>query len=261
MALQLPPQPLVKRLLSGKFSGWEAGQLWILDSVEVDHGRQGFLTAEQADSLAQRLPPRERDAFNALQLTYQRASFTIKEAEAIAARVVASYLVMASSNMYARLDDIRGLLREALKGASPRQASILRKADRGLDEALRFHSVSRDLELRKLAESTGGNVLHFTAIRLVMRELSSKLDICLTEDVDAKHQEMADAYEKLIIAPRGGDILPDPWKLMAVKYGYLKSAGKVRKGVSTAKLERWLQDKTTYYRERFTMTLGPDWWQ
>lgn len=70
----------IKRLLEKGLSGQEAGRLVLLDSVEVDHGRPGILTAKELERIKRSLLPEEASVYNALVYAYQLTGYSLLEA-------------------------------------------------------------------------------------------------------------------------------------------------------------------------------------
>ena len=71
----------VKKLLASKnFTGKQAAHLVLKDSVEVDHGRPGILTATEIQRLKQNLQGREAAIYNSWIRTYPLVDYSAKEA-------------------------------------------------------------------------------------------------------------------------------------------------------------------------------------
>ncbi len=70
----------VSKLLSRNLTGFEAARLIIADSVEVDHGREGFLSEKDIRQIKAGLYGQEAEIYNNWIEAYRAVSYTIKEA-------------------------------------------------------------------------------------------------------------------------------------------------------------------------------------
>ncbi len=70
----------IEKLLAKNLTGFEAAKLVIADSVEVDHGRDGFLSEKDIRQIKAGLFGQEAEIYNAWIEAYRAVSFTLKEA-------------------------------------------------------------------------------------------------------------------------------------------------------------------------------------
>lgn len=69
-------------IISRLTSGVESARLWLLDSWEVDHDRPGLLSdknLERLQTAIRRLPPREREIYDAWHYAYRLLDYTLLE--------------------------------------------------------------------------------------------------------------------------------------------------------------------------------------
>ncbi len=77
-------QGLERLLKKGTLTGREAARLILQDSVEVDHGREGFLSAKEIRQITNSLSPAEGREYNRWIDVYRTLAYFIKDGEIIA---------------------------------------------------------------------------------------------------------------------------------------------------------------------------------
>lgn len=85
MATKKDVSTLLKR---GRLTGVEAARLILTDSVEVDHGREGFLSDKDIREIVNNLSPAEARDYNKWIETYRTLSYYTKDGQIIAWRTV-----------------------------------------------------------------------------------------------------------------------------------------------------------------------------
>ncbi len=74
-------QGLERLLKKGTFTGREAARLILQDSVEVDHGREGFLSVKEIRQITNSLSPAEGRDYNTWLDVYRTLAYFIKDSE------------------------------------------------------------------------------------------------------------------------------------------------------------------------------------
>ncbi len=77
-------QGLERLLKKGTLTGREAARLILQDSVDVDHGREGFLSAKEIRQITNNLAPAEGREYNRWLDVYRTLAYFIKDGEIIA---------------------------------------------------------------------------------------------------------------------------------------------------------------------------------
>ncbi len=82
----------IEKLLAKNLTGFEAAKLVIADSVEVDHGRDGFLSEKDIRQIKAGLLGQEAQVYNNWIEAYRAVSFTNKEAKIMAYEIIVGLL-------------------------------------------------------------------------------------------------------------------------------------------------------------------------
>lgn len=281
----------LKQLLKDGLSGQEAGRLVLLDSVEVDHGRPGFLTPEDLEKIKRSLFPEEASVYNDIVYAYQIYSYSILEGRN---HFLEAWLVMERAfsplswlRMEALLQAARELhpiiwtARQAQEQTPPegRKIAIIQDPDpddlddRGYyvwpeylsEEGIRNYTWVRlmldDLEskgidfaelLLSYSEQARHNIKALLAYQQALEELGRLLDVPLTEDFGPWLEDLEDQVDAYNSLLT--ETKDDPFKLTI----------KTDKGqkLTTIRLSMLKADTEilAYMRERIAMAMGPDWW-
>lgn len=282
----------VKRMLREGLTGQEAGRLVLLDSVEVDHGRPGILTPKELERIKRSLLPEEASVYNALVYAYQLTGYSLLEAKAHYLEAMLNLeKVTGPLNLYsmdAMLQEARKwyplIWTEKQLQENPlpegRPVAIIQNPDpemlddRGyylfpepLDEDLIKSLTFVRLIEEYLKEDEVGylEALHifslrarehiriFKAYHQALEELSSLLDVPLTEDFGPWWNDLdyqAGEYNRAF-SLRGTGLLR------------LTVEGDKGEKLSQIRLSMLRADPDTldYMRDRIAMALGENWWE
>ena len=282
----------IKRLLDQGLSGQEAGRLVLLDSVEVDHGRPGFLTSKDLERIKRSLLPEEASVYNAIVYAYQLTGYSLLEAKS---HYLEAMLNLERVTSPLTLYLLEGLLQEARKwypliwtekqlqeNTPPegRPVAIIQDPDPELMDDRGYYSLPEPLseelirnftlvrlieeELKEADPNYLESLLIFSqrarehiralkAYQQALEELSSLLDVSLTED-------FASWWHGL--------------EMTAEQYNRaftLHGTGLLKLTVESDKGERLSQirlkmlktdpDLLDYMRDRIAMAMGENWWE
>lgn len=108
-------KPDLKRLLKEGLTGKEAARLIIADSVEVDHGRPGYLSQREISAIKDGLRGQEASEYNRWLRAFQLVDYSVKEAR-IAALEACNFLWWARDALQIiRLEErVRGLMMSSI---------------------------------------------------------------------------------------------------------------------------------------------------
>lgn len=284
----------IKKLLEQGLSGQEAGRLVLLDSVEVDHGRPGILTAKQLERIKRSLLPEEASVYNQWVYAYQLTGYSLLEAHGqyLEARLNLERVANALT-----LYLLEAMLQEARKwypliwtekqlqeqGPPPdgRPVAIIQQPapdlldDQGYydmpepltDEMIKSLTLVKMVEeemaregdigyleaLLIFSQRARGHIKAFRAYHQALEELSSLLDVPLTEDFGPWWRDLeaaAEQYNKAFTF-RGTGLLK------------ITVEGDKGEKLSQIRLSMLKPDPDTlaYMRDRMAMALGEDWWK
>lgn len=239
----------VKRMLREGLTGQEAGRLVLLDSVEVDHGRPGILTAKELERIKRSLLPEEASVYNALVYAYQLTGYSLLEAKAhyLEARLALEKMISLSS-----YQDFRLLLqagRKALTAPDDLFGPWTEEQVQAIEQALSSKIAEEAASLAP--EQARSHLKALMAYQQALEELSSLLDVTLTEDFGPWWQELErlighyNRQRKMIRARDPEEKIKEPINLSEIRPSMLKAD----------------PDLLDYMRDRIAMALGENWWE
>lgn len=170
----------VRGLLDGgKLSGWDAGRLYIADSIEVDHDRPALLTHKEFRRLGE-LPWEEKKMYERLEFCYRLIAMTLRDAQVVGQGVNISILG-ATTGLHltwitATLVDVQHTTKEPVTTQKVEHALQVLGADQvGLEDLMpRFRAELRDIR---------AGIRDYEAYVAVMAEVSTLIRVDLDQEL------------------------------------------------------------------------------
>lgn len=283
----------VKRMIAQGLTGQEAGRLVLLDSVEVDHGRPGILTAKELEKIKRSLLPEEASVYNALVYAYQLSGYSILEAKV---HYLEAMLNLERVSSPLTLYTLEAMLQEARKWypliwtekqlqeqghPDGRPVAIIQQPapdlldDQGYydmpepltDEMIKSLTLVKMVEEEMAREGDIGYLEalmiysrrareHIKALRAyhqALEELASLLDVPLTEDFGPWWHDMEGAAEAY---NRAFTLHGTGWLKLTVSSDKGEKISQIRLSMLRAD-----PDTLAYMRDRIAMAMGEAWWK
>jgi len=235
----------IKQLLKDGLTGQEAGRLVLLDSIEVDHGRPGLLTAKELERIKSSLLPEEASVYNALVYAYQLTGYSLLEAKAHYLEAKLALEKMRALSMYQEFRVIMQAAQGLEAPDGPWTADQI--------ESMKWH-ISRKIVEEAIPVAPDQGRRHLKALmayQQALEELSSLLDVPLTEDFGPWWEELEILIEtynrsrRLIKAKDPKKEIKEAHSLPEIRLSMLKAD----------------PDLLAYMRDRMAMAMGEAWWE